>query len=231
LTSAIETSGLTKSYRRRVALSDCTIKIPTGRVVGLVGPNGAGKTTLLHLAVGLLEPSGGTISVLGRRPADGPEQLRRVGFVSQDAPVYSGFTVGDHLEVGRWTNPLSEDVLRVHPALHSYGGKSVIVGIRPEDLHPAGGGRMGSELKGHVELVEALGSELLVHFSTDAKILQSERTKGVTESGEEEADASQTCVAKIEPGHAVHVGDEYVFLIDGGRLEFFDELTEQAIWT
>jgi ABC-2 type transport system ATP-binding protein len=74
-------------------------------VVGLVGPNGAGKSTLLHLAVGLLQPTSGSITVLGGRPGDGPEQLSRVGFVAQDAPTYSDLSVADHLRLGAWTNP------------------------------------------------------------------------------------------------------------------------------
>jgi ABC-2 type transport system ATP-binding protein len=105
VTWAIETSGLTKRYGRRVALEDCTLSIPTGRVVGLVGPNGAGKTTLLHLAVGLLEPNGGRINVLVRVPAESAEQLARVGFVAQNTPLYSGMSVGDHLHFGSWANP------------------------------------------------------------------------------------------------------------------------------
>ena len=79
--TVLETQGLSKRYRRRWALDDCTLSIPAGHVVGLVGPNGAGKTTLLHLAVGLLAPTAGTIEVLGDRPAAGPAQLARVGFV------------------------------------------------------------------------------------------------------------------------------------------------------
>jgi ABC-2 type transport system ATP-binding protein len=101
----VETSGLGKRYGRRWALSDCTLAIPAGRVVGLVGPNGAGKTTLLHIAVGLLAPSAGTISVLGHPPAADREQLGRVGFVAQDTPTYAGLTVADHLSLGRWLNP------------------------------------------------------------------------------------------------------------------------------
>lgn len=103
--SIIQTSGLGKRYGRTWALRDCTLAIPEGRVVGLVGPNGAGKSTLLGLATGLLAPTSGTITVLGERPAAGPAQLARVGFVAQDTPVYARMTIADHLRLGGWLNP------------------------------------------------------------------------------------------------------------------------------
>jgi ABC-2 type transport system ATP-binding protein len=103
--AAFQARGLGKQYRSRWALSQCTLDVPAGHVVGLVGPNGAGKTTLLHLAVGLLTPTTGTIEVLGGHPASGPEQLRKVGFVAQDTPAYSGLSVADHLKLGAKLNP------------------------------------------------------------------------------------------------------------------------------
>jgi ABC-2 type transport system ATP-binding protein len=105
MTAAIEASGLGKKYGRRWALSDCTLSIPVGRVVGLVGPNGAGKTTLLSLATGMLAPTTGSIRVLGGLPASGPEQLARVGYVAQDTPVFAGLSVADHLRFGAHMNP------------------------------------------------------------------------------------------------------------------------------
>src|SRR5436190_12997403 len=97
--------GLSKRYGRRVGLSDCTLALPPGHVVGLVGPNGAGKTTLLQIAVGLLPPSSGTIEVLGGTPAAGPDQLAKIGFVAQDTPLYAGLSVADHLRFGAHSNP------------------------------------------------------------------------------------------------------------------------------
>jgi ABC-2 type transport system ATP-binding protein len=105
MTAALETNGLGKQYGRRWALHDCTLSIPTGKVVGLVGPNGAGKTTLLHLAVGLMATTSGTITVLGGEPGDGPAQLARVGFVAQDTPTYAGLSISKHLRMGAWLNP------------------------------------------------------------------------------------------------------------------------------
>jgi ABC-2 type transport system ATP-binding protein len=103
--TVLEADGLGKRYRKRWALRECTIEVPQRRVVGLVGPNGAGKTTLLSLAVGLLEPTAGRISVLGARPAESPAQLGRVGFVAQQNPLYGNLTVADHLRLGAWLNP------------------------------------------------------------------------------------------------------------------------------
>jgi len=111
MSALIRASGLGKKYGRTWALRDCTLAVPEGHVVGLVGPNGAGKTTLLGLAVGLLAPTLGTIEVLGERPAAGPAQLARVGFVAQDTPVYTRMSVADHLRLGAWLNPGWDDEL------------------------------------------------------------------------------------------------------------------------
>ena len=105
MTAVIQAQGLGRRYVRRWALTDCTLDIPAGRVVGLVGPNGAGKTTLLHLTVGLLAPTTGSIEVLGGRPAANPAQLAKVGFVAQDSPTYTGLSVADHLKLGARLNP------------------------------------------------------------------------------------------------------------------------------
>ena len=109
MTNAIEAVGLGKRYGRKWALQDCTVDVPSGRIIGLVGANGAGKTTLIHLMVGLLRPSAGVVSVLGRLPGDGPGHLARVGFLAQDAPLYGTLSVGDHLRLGRRLNPGWDD--------------------------------------------------------------------------------------------------------------------------
>ncbi|GAA2308281.1 ABC transporter ATP-binding protein [Glycomyces scopariae] len=104
-TPVIRADALTKRYGPHPALTDATLDIPAGRIVGLVGPNGAGKSTLLALAAGLIRPTSGTIDVLGRRPAADTAQLARVGFVAQDTPVYAQLTVAEHLRLGERLNP------------------------------------------------------------------------------------------------------------------------------
>ncbi len=109
MTAAIKAQGLGKKYGRRWALTDCTLDLPAGRVIGLVGPNGAGKSTLLNLAVGMLTPTTGSIEVLDA-PTGGP-QLAKVGFVAQDTPTYSRLSVADHLKLGAHLNPGWDDSL------------------------------------------------------------------------------------------------------------------------
>jgi ABC-2 type transport system ATP-binding protein len=109
--NVLSARGLGKRYGGRWALSDCTLEVPAGHVVGLVGPNGAGKTTLLTLATGLLGPTAGSIEVLGQVPASSPAQLAGVGFVAQDTPVYRTLTVADHLRFGARLNPGWDDAL------------------------------------------------------------------------------------------------------------------------
>ena len=105
MTAVLEATDLGKRYRHKWALSDCTLSMPQGHVVGLVGPNGSGKSTLLNLAAGLLAPSAGRLDVLGGTPARDAAALGRVGFVAQEPPVYSAFSVREHLRLGAHLNP------------------------------------------------------------------------------------------------------------------------------
>jgi ABC-2 type transport system ATP-binding protein len=101
---AVDARALSKRYRGRWALRDCTLTIPAGHTVGLVGPNGAGKSTLLSLAAGHIRPTAGDLRVLGGHPADSARQTARVGYVAQDAPLYTGLRVADHLTLGARLN-------------------------------------------------------------------------------------------------------------------------------
>jgi ABC-2 type transport system ATP-binding protein len=123
VSAVLEAHGLGKRYGRKWALSDCTVSIPSGHVVGLVGPNGAGKSTLLNLAVGLLKPTAGGLEVLGDPPSDQAAQLGRVGFVAQDTPTYAALSVADHLQMGARTNP--------HWDRHLAEGRIATLGLDP----------------------------------------------------------------------------------------------------
>ena len=101
---AIETSGLTKRYRRSAALSDCTVTVPEGRISALVGPNGAGKSTLLRLLTGLARPTAGSARVLGGVPRQDPAFLADIGYLAQDVPLFRRLSADDHIGAGAHLN-------------------------------------------------------------------------------------------------------------------------------
>jgi ABC-2 type transport system ATP-binding protein len=105
MSTAIETHGLSKRYRRASALTECTVTVPEGRVCALIGPTGAGKTTLLRILAGLVRPSAGTASVLAGEPRQDPAFLADIGFLAQEVPLYRSFTAEDHLRAGAHLNP------------------------------------------------------------------------------------------------------------------------------
>lgn len=102
---AVETRGLTKRFGGKVAVGDCSVTVPEGRVSALLGPNGAGKTTLLRMLCGLTRPSAGSASVLGRTPShDDADFLADVGFLAQELPLYRRMTADDHIAIGAHVN-------------------------------------------------------------------------------------------------------------------------------
>jgi ABC-2 type transport system ATP-binding protein len=112
VSAPVHADALGKRYGSAWALRDCTLEIPAGSVTALVGPNGAGKTTFLQLVVGLSRPTTGRVAVFGANPvADPSSVLQRVGFVAQEHPLYSGFTVAETLKLGRKLNPGWDDEL------------------------------------------------------------------------------------------------------------------------
>ena len=101
---AIQTSGLGKRYGSLLALQDCSVSVPRGRICALVGPNGAGKTTLLKILVALSTPTTGSTSVLGRTPGQDEKFLASIGYLAQDVPLYKRLSAGDHVEIGTRLN-------------------------------------------------------------------------------------------------------------------------------
>jgi ABC-2 type transport system ATP-binding protein len=115
--TAIETSGLTKRYRRAAALTDCSVTVPEGRISALVGPNGAGKSTLLRLLTGLAWPTGGSALVLGGTPRQDPAFLAEIGYLAQEVPLYRRLSAEDHIRAGarlntRWDEASARTRLR-----------------------------------------------------------------------------------------------------------------------
>jgi zinc/manganese transport system ATP-binding protein len=97
VTAVLEAEGLGKRYGRRWALSDCTLSIPAGHVVGLVGPNGAGKSTLFRGLVGILKPLAGSIGL-------GDLDARDIAYLPQTVDIDRSFPISvfDFVGTGLW---------------------------------------------------------------------------------------------------------------------------------
>jgi hypothetical protein len=89
-----------------------------------------------------------------------------------------------------------EPIAAAHSRLAAYAGRKVAVGLRPGCLPSAADGHTGPALVGDVDLVEALGAKLMVHFTIDARRI---RAEGATEAGTEAATGWDEDVVRVEP--------------------------------
>ena len=102
---------------RRARSSGSSVRTGPGRQPFCIWPSGCSQ------------PTAGTVAVLGGRPADGPAQLGRVGFVAQDTPTYPGLSIAEHLHLGAWLNPgwdretAERRIGRARPRPGAAGGK------------------------------------------------------------------------------------------------------------
>lgn len=95
---ALQADGLTKRYRRTVALQAVSLAIPAGSLTALVGPNAAGKSTLIKTFVGFERATSGTVTVAGVDPVkDRGGALRHIGYIPQVPALYREYSVADHL--------------------------------------------------------------------------------------------------------------------------------------
>jgi len=192
---------------------------------------------------------------------DRPVNIFVAGFIGSPAMNLMMGTVsrtGDELalQLGSQTVRLPESVLQTRPALVDYLGQPVVVGVRPEDLDDAavGSPAVGSDAVGSdavlsddsrpvlhavADLIEPLGSDLIVHLSIDAEPVQSndDLTELAKDVGHPDAgalqssDASTTLVARFNPRSTVAIGDAVNVRVDTERLHYFDPGTGLGVWT
>ena len=132
---------------------------------------------------------------------------------------------------------LAEQAVAAHPALKAHVGRTIAVGIRPENLYdPAerAGHPEDQRLSGTVELCEALGSDLVVHFSVPGTKVDVEDVREGTTDETTVALAgsgSVPVVARFGPRSKVAIGEVVPIAVDTERMHFFDMSTRNAIWT
>jgi multiple sugar transport system ATP-binding protein len=177
---------------------------------------------------------------------DRPVNIFVAGFIGSPAMNLMMGTVsrtGNELalQLGSQTVRLPESVLQTRPALVDYLGQPVVVGVRPEELDDAAVGSDDSRpvLHAVADLIEPLGSDLIVHLSIDAEPVQSndDLTELAKDVGHPDAgapqssDASTTLVARFNPRSTVAIGDAVNVRVDTERLHYFDPGTGLGVWT
>jgi multiple sugar transport system ATP-binding protein len=144
-----------------------------------------------------------------------------------------------HLEVtlGEHKLPVDDQLARNRSGLGDYVGKEVILGIRPEDFEDASvepDTPADRRIRVTAELTELLGSEVLVHFGTEATAVVSSAAEA--DAGEdadirlgEEGDVTTRLIARVSPKSRIALGQQVELAVDTSRLYFFDPETRAAI--
>jgi multiple sugar transport system ATP-binding protein len=135
---------------------------------------------------------------------------------------------------------LGDETLSVRPALKAFEGRKVILGIRPEDLEDAtleSDAPVDRRLRGKVELREALGSEIMVHFTVDAPPALTDDVRELAQDVGDERAAQQeegagetTMVGRFGARSQVKQGDSADVVVDTRALHFFDPDTGLGIY-
>jgi multiple sugar transport system ATP-binding protein len=152
----------------------------------------------------------------------------------EDGALYAEFA-GTRLRI-------DDEVLEQRPGLRAFEGKSAVLGIRPEDMEDAalaGDAPDDRRMPVTVDLREALGSEVIIHFTIEAPIVLTEDTKelatdvGTTELQDLEAraqEARSTFVASLNPRTEARERRDIEIVVDTKRLHFFDPRTSLGIY-
>ena len=97
----LEVKNLLKVYGKRKVVSEVSLSVNTGEIVGLLGPNGAGKTTTFYMVVGIIRPEGGDILLDGNDLSKLPMYMRArkgIGYLPQEPSIFRKLTVRQNLE-------------------------------------------------------------------------------------------------------------------------------------
>jgi len=176
---------------------------------------------------------------------DDPVNLFVAGFIGSPAMNLLEATIGGdngslYVQAGSERILLDNDTLAQHPAIKAYVGRDIVLGIRPEDLEDrslAGATEQGAMLNGSVTLREALGSEVMVHFSIDARpavtqdVMELVEDVGDDRAPDEKTDEGRTViVGRFGARSRVRAGEDIQVAVDTRQMHFFDPETGLGIY-
>jgi ABC-2 type transport system ATP-binding protein len=120
----VRTEHLSRRFGDLVAVKDVTLEVRRGEIFGVLGPNGAGKSTTIRMLCGILDPSGGTGTVVGFDIARDPERVKeRIGYMTQRFSLYEDLTVFENLRfyAGLYGVPFAMRQKRIEDVLRATG--------------------------------------------------------------------------------------------------------------
>jgi len=147
--------GLVKIYGKRKVVSDVSINVKRGEVVGLLGPNGAGKTTSFYMITGMIKPDGGTVYLDGHDITGLPMYRRArkgIGYLPQEASIFRKLTVEDNLKA-------ILETLKISKAERSERLESLLRELNVEHLRKSYGYQLSGGERRRVEVTRSLVTE------------------------------------------------------------------------
>jgi multiple sugar transport system ATP-binding protein len=174
-----------------------------------------------------------------------PLNLFVAGFIGSPSMNFASARIeesngGYSFKLGEQTLKLDDEILSKRPDLKRYGGKDIVVGIRPQDFEDAEIASDAPEdcrLKAKIDLVEAIGTETLIHFVIDAPIALTDDMKELAQDAgtdaktleERSKEGHNEFVATVDPRSKIKEGEPAELAIDLSRLHFFDPETNKGI--
>ncbi len=147
--------GLVKTYGKRRVVSDVSINLKRGEVVGLLGPNGAGKTTSFYMLVGMIKPDGGKVYFDGDDITGLPMYRRArkgIGYLPQEASIFRKLTVEDNLKA-------ILETLKISKAEREERLESLLRELNIEHLRKNYGNQLSGGERRRVEVTRSLVTE------------------------------------------------------------------------
>jgi lipopolysaccharide export system ATP-binding protein len=153
--SVLRATHLAKSYKKRKVITDLSVEVESGQIVGLLGPNGAGKTTAFYMIVGLVPPDAGTVTIDDRDITHLAMHQRAqagIGYLPQEASVFRKLSVEDNVMAILETRDLDHDARQARL-------EQILAELRIAHVRGSLGMALSGGERRRVEIARALAAE------------------------------------------------------------------------